>query len=242
MKFPSAICSHPLDPSSSPAERTVLARFAGKVGPKPLVLVPISVALLSFPPAPHIPASHSYSDMISLDKHGMNFSQRVINYRKEFLVYEQRADGSPRESRNMRGFWPQVQPPQCPQLEITESCTGAWVRGSSCQPCIYTAIRKRKRRSTGPGANGTAAEALHLFPGSHYVWQPKQSMLHLTKATCSSPEVITARVQGKFILLEWLKKYPIKGKNKVHQTTKQKCSRIILSTGDLFDLNHRNLQ
>lgn len=85
MKALSAIWSATLDPSSSPAEGTVLARFAGKVGPKPLVPVPISAAQLALPTAPHIPASRSYSVMISPEKHGMNFSQQVINYRKGFF-------------------------------------------------------------------------------------------------------------------------------------------------------------
>lgn len=71
---------------------------------KPLVPKPISAALLALPKAPHIPASHSYSDMISLEKHGMNFSQQVINSRTDFLVYQQRVDGAPREGRNMGGF------------------------------------------------------------------------------------------------------------------------------------------
>lgn len=133
---------------------------------------------------------------------------------RELIVPPQRAE-------ICEGFWPQVQSPEHQQLEITESCTGALARGSSSQSCIHRAIRKRKRRWDSQDLEPMAqtAEALHLFPGSHYFWQPKQSMLHLTKATCSPLEVITARVQGKLILMEWLEKYPRKGK-KFHQTTK----------------------
>lgn len=71
---------------------------------KPLVPMPISAALLALPTAPLIPASHSYSDMISLEKHGMNFSQQAINSRTDFLVYQQRDDGSPERAEIWEGF------------------------------------------------------------------------------------------------------------------------------------------
>lgn len=154
MKALGAIWPCTLDPSSSPAEGTVLARFAGKVGPKPLVPVPISAALLTLPTEPHIPASHSYSDMISLEKHGMNFSQRVINHRRGILVYKQRADDSPREGRNVGRFLTTGSTPRVSTVGDNWVMHRALARGSSSQSCIHRAIRKRNRRSTGSGANG----------------------------------------------------------------------------------------
>lgn len=80
--------------------------------------------------------------------------------------------------------------------------------------CTYRAITKRKRRWDPQDLKPTAqaAEALHLFPGSLYSWRPVQSTLQLTKTTCSSLEAVTARVQGKLILMEFLEKYPRKEK------------------------------
>lgn len=168
---------------------------------------------------------------------------RLLIIGKIFVFTSRGVDGSPPQREETRGgFWPQVQSPERQQLEVTESHTGGLARGNSSQSCICRSVTKRKRRWDLRDLEPTAqtAEALHLFPGSHYSWRPLQSMLQLTKATCSSLEAVTARVRRKLILMELLEKHPRKGKKKI---TKQKCSRIILpSTRDLLDLNHRNLQ
>lgn len=104
MEALSAIWPQTLDHSFPPTEGTTLARFAGKARSKPRAPVHISAALLIFPVACHISASYSNSDMISLDKHDMNFPQQVINYRKEFWFYEQGVDGSPLSGETREGF------------------------------------------------------------------------------------------------------------------------------------------
>lgn len=100
--------------------------------------------------------------------------------------------------------------------------------------CTYRAITKRKRRWDPQDLKPTAqtAEALHLFPGSLYSWQPVQSTLQLTKTTCSSLEAVTARAQGKLILMEFLEKYPRKGKKK--PTKQPKSTRIILLSMEIY--------
>ena len=100
MEAVGAIWPRTLDHSFPPTEETTLARFAGKVGSKPLAPVHISAALLTFPTACHISASYSNSDVISLHRHDMNFPQQVINYRKDFWFYEQGVDSSPAAGRN----------------------------------------------------------------------------------------------------------------------------------------------
>lgn len=88
-----AIWPHNLHPSFLPTMKTMLARFAGKAGSNPPAPVHITAALLASPT--HATAPYSDSDVISLDGHDMNFPQEAINYRKDFLVYEQGVDGSP---------------------------------------------------------------------------------------------------------------------------------------------------
>lgn len=153
--------------------------------------------------------------MISLDMHDMNFPQWVINDRKDFRVYEQGGDDSPPPvRRNTWGF-------------LTAGSTSGvslvgdnWVmhkrigkRQHFSVLHIQSCYRKEEEmRSMGLGANSAgrwSSAPLPCFPLLLAAWR---SMLQLTETTCSSLEAITARAQRKLILMEWLEKYPRKGK------------------------------